>query len=167
MALGKKDLAKELREIRKEQKILEKRTKELTQEKSLETDMKRWQEIMTVKAALQGVVLNSGLPKRMTLQKIADYPDFYIYQHPTKKSLRSSNRNDEWVRKYCGDIPMGAAGGSQGTEADLIETARTSTMRTWKRLNKKQNPEGIKTTKETILSTKTGKVRATSKVGVG
>ena len=157
-----KDLGEELKELQKEKREMKKREKESKEHLKVEKDIQKWQKIMDVRSACKKVIKDANLGMSMSLSKLDKYPDYYIYQHPVNKRLKTADRNEEWVQQYLGKIPMGEQGGISGDEADLIATARKSTVTAWKRMTKKK-----KTVKK-FMSGKgsTGKGR-TSGTGIG
>ena len=165
----------ELKELRKAKRALVKREKELKAEDTLEKSIGKWQTIMDVKDACQQVINKADLGISMNLQKLSKFPTFYIYQHPIKKSLKTSNRQAEWVKIYLGEIKT-EAGGMGGVLEDLTTTARKSTLATWAKANKKKKripkPGHKFGVAGEILTdagnkSKGGKASAVGKVGVG
>ena len=170
----------ELKKVREQKRELKKRERELKEERALEKGMVKWKNIMDAKAACEKIIEATDLGMKMTLTQLDKFPTFYIYQHPYYKKLKTSNRNDEWVKEYLGEIKMGPKGGRTGVEADLLESARKSTLAAWKRANKKKKkvrvgvmtftppgeskPEKTKTLPQRGDS---GKAMAARNVGVG
>jgi hypothetical protein len=131
-----KDLGAELKELQKEKRELKTRERELRENLKIEKDIQKWQKIMDVRSACRKLIKDAGLG--MSLTKLDKYPDYYIYQHPLDKKLKTADRNAEWVKKYVGEIPIGKNGGPTGREEDLLSTARKSTLAAWKRMSKKK-----------------------------
>jgi len=177
----KQALNKKLSDVRKEMRLLKKQESSIREQRDLEKDMSGWQTIMDVRSACEKLVREAKIGKRYTLSKIAKHPTFYIYQHPHKRELRSSNINADWVQKYIGNKSPGPGGGRTGSIEDLLETARVSTLRTWKRLNKKDVKKGrtpYLSKKDVLTSSRPseriirhlagkGKAKAIGSVGVG
>ena len=76
-------------------------------------------------------------------------PDEYIYQHPTDKSKKAYDKNEEWVKEY---IKNG------GSISNLIEQANKTRLSMWKRTTKRKSAKKEKTDKNadgtSSLSTK-------------
>ena len=162
------DVNSELKKVRKSKRDLANREKALKAERALEKDIEKWQRIMDAKAACNKIIKEYNIGNRMTLTRLDNFPDYYIYQHPVHKKLKTSDRNVAWVRQYLAEIPMGSAEGSlTGVEEDLTGTARKSRLAAWKRINKKTK----KSAKVTKGSGKgkggSGKAQAVGSVGVG
>jgi len=159
MALNKV-LSEELKEIQKKRRELKKREKDLKEHLKVEKDIKKWQKIMDVRAACNKVIRDANLGMSLTLSKLEKYPDYYVYQHPVLKKLKTSDINKDWVQKYLNNTDP--RGGTGGVEADLIATAVKSRVSAWKRMNKKKKQV------KKFLSGKgaTGKGRA-SGTGIG
>jgi len=164
MAIHKKVNA-ELAQLRKQKRELVKREKELIVERKLEKNIGKWKVIMDARTKMEEIIDSTDFGRRMGLHEIAKFPTFYIYQHPINKKLKTSNINAKWVQQYLGNIPPDSTGGMGGVEADLLDTARKSTLNTWKRLNNK------KKRKAKIMAdlgiTGSGKEKAVGSIGAG
>jgi hypothetical protein len=139
MALNK-NLKEELKELQKEKREMMKREKVLRQHLKVEQDIGKWKQIMDVRSACEKIIKDANLGMSMSLEKLSKYPDYFIYQHPVDKKLKTTDRNANWVKEYLGEIPMSGKGGITGVEADLLDTARKSTMSAWVRMTKKKKP---------------------------
>ena len=156
-------LSEQLKDVKEKQRSLKKKEKELKEHIAVEKDIVKWQKIMDLRADCVQLVLKADLGISMSLTKLDKYPDYYIYQHPVKKHLKTANRQAEWVKQYVGEVSLGNQGGVTGDLEDLITTARKSTIAAWKRMNKKAK----RVTKVKLLKPKgTGKVR-TGDTGIG
>jgi hypothetical protein len=125
-----------LKKISKDRRALKKREKELKLELKLEgvlkKDLVKWKKIMALRDACNKLIKDADLRINMNMKKLDKYPEYYEYQHPTKKTLKTNNRQEEWVRFYCGDEPN-PKGGSVGVEEDLLSTAKKSRLSALKR----------------------------------
>lgn len=147
-----KNVDEEIKRLQSARRELVKQEKILKEEKRLQKDMEKWVKIMELRAQCEKMLDNADIGMRFNLKKLVSFPAYYVYQHPTNGKLRTSDRNAEWVKQYLGEIPYGDKGGMTGVEADLIDTARKSTLRTWKRELKK----GRKLTTKQVATTKGG-----------
>lgn len=157
----------ELKELRKQKREILKQEKALKREKTLETKMDDWQKIVETREACKKIFRAAKLGNRMTLSKLDSFPNYYTYQHPFNKKLKTDNRDEYWVLEYIGEKPMGPTGGVQGDEADLIATARKSRLAAWTRANKKQKRISRVLAKSSKIMANTGKAKAVGSVGVG
>lgn len=162
----------ELKKVRSQKRALVKREKVLKAEQTLEKDIGKWQKIMDAKSACHKILKDADLGLRMSLAMLEKFPDYYVYQHPVNKKLKTANRNEEWVKHYIG-VERSPKGGLSGVEADLIDTARKSRLSAWKRATKRKKKKVLKP-----LSGKTaaasrrkvkgsGKAKAVGSIGVG
>ena len=162
MALHK-PLKQELDELRKKKRDLAKREKQIKAEQKLEKDIEKWQRIMDVKSACEKLIKDADIGMKMNLKKLDSFPDYYIYQHPVNKKLKTADRNALWVKQYLDETPMDERGGMQGVEADLIATARKTRLSAWKRaVNKKTRKQRV-----AAGGNAGGKAKAVGSVGVG
>ena len=158
------NLTDEMKSLRQEKRELVKREKELKEHIKLEKDMLKWQKIMDVRTACLELVKDAELGMSMKLSKLEKFPDYFLYQHPTKTKLKTHDRSEDWVKMYLGEIPMDATGGVTGDEADLLNTARKSRLRAWKRLNKTVKKNTKTTTKTKTSGSGKGRISGT---GIG
>lgn len=163
MALHK-EVSKELKEVRQKKRDLNKREKQLKQEAKLEKDIEKWQKIMDAKTTCERVIADANLGMRMSLTKLDNFPDYYVYQHPVNKKLKTADRQQRWVKEYLGEAPMGSQGGMTGVEADLLATARKTRLTAWKRALKKKKAQAKYTSGGSGGS---GKTKAVGSLGVG
>ena len=154
----------ELVELRQKKRDIVKRVKQLKLEVRLENDIEKWQKIMDAKSTCEKVITDANLGMRMSLSKLDKFPEYYVYQHPVKRKLKTANRNAEWVQQYLGAIPYGATGGITGDEADLLAAAKKTRLSAWKRAVKKKKTAGKPMSGSSGGS---GKARAVGSVGVG
>lgn len=156
-----------LKDLRKKKRELKTKERELKAEQALERNMDKWKKIIDVQQECRAILAKADLGMRMTLTKLDKFPDYYIYQHPGKKKLKTANRKELWVQQFLGEKPMGKEGGTMGVEADLLATARKTRIAAWKRANaQKKRVEKILgggTTKKSG----SGKDKAVGSVGVG
>ena len=157
-----KSVSDELKDLQKKRRELAKREKELKAQTKIEKDIGKWQKIMDARSACLKILSDADLGMRMTLTRLEKFPDYYVYQHPVNKKLKTSNRNEEWVLHYIGE-QRSAKGGMSGNIEDLMNTARESRYKTWKRLNNKTK----KRTPVPFSGGKKGKAKAVGSVGVG
>ena len=76
-----------------------------------------WRKLQSVKDMVLSSLEEMGLSGQYDLKSLANkVPDYYSYQHPTKKILKSSDKTDAWVQDYL----------KKGDEDTLIETANNS-----------------------------------------
>jgi len=142
-----------LKKISKDRRALKKREKELKLElkleQLLEKDMVKWKKVMALKDAVNKLISDADLRIKMNMKKLDKYPEYYEYQHPTKKTLKTNNRQEQWVRFYCGDEPN-PKGGRVGVEEDLLSTAKKTRLSALKR-------EMVKKSKRAALTLKLSK----------
>ena len=101
---------------------------------------------MDLKSACNKLIEDANLGMKMSLTKIDLFPDYYVYQHPTKKKLKTDNRDEDWVKMYIGEMPMDKTyGGATGKEVDLLATARKTRLAAWKRALSKKTKKKITT----------------------
>ena len=160
-----KELSEQLKELKANQRKLKKKEKELKENLKVEKDILKWQKIMDVRSACNKLIQDAELGMRMTLTKLDKYPEYYVYQHPVHKKLKTADRNEEWVRKYIGEVEHGKQGGLSGDIQDLINTARKSTLASWKRMNARKKRRAAYLKRGTFVAG-TGKGRA-SNTGIG
>jgi len=136
----------QLKKLRKARSELKKKEKELKFELAIESNIGKWKKIMDVRTACKKIVEDADLGMNMSLTKLELFPDYYVYQHPTKKKLKTDNRDEDWVKMYIGEMPMDATyGGATGEEIDLIATARKTRLNAWKRALSKKTKKKITT----------------------
>ena len=75
-----KPLDAELKELRQKKRELAKREKQLKQEQQLEKDIEKWQKIMDAKHACENIIRDANLGMRMSLTRLDNFPDYYVYQ---------------------------------------------------------------------------------------
>ena len=145
------DVEKELKDLRKRQKAIEKKIKQLDGTSIIEKGMAKWEKISNVKYACEKLIRDAKLGSDFnSLLKLHKWPNYYIYQHPLKKQLKTDDINEEWVQYFIGNIPhdpkdtgkMDRYGswqekGEKGLTI-LRETAAKTRMGAWKRAKKKQ-----------------------------
>ena len=96
----------EIEELRKKKRAAIKSYDNQIKQKKLAAkhgDIERtWKKLEDIKEMIYKALKDSGLNTRYSLNSLATkVPDFYLYQHPTKKILKSSDKNDDWVKAYC------------------------------------------------------------------
>ena len=142
---------KELKDLRKRQKEIEKKIKQLDGTSTIEKGMAKWEKISNVKSACEKLIKEAKLGNDFnSLLKLHKWPDYYIYQHPAKKQMKTADINADWVQFFIGNIPhdprnrarMETLGnivveGEAGLKL-LRETAAKTRMGSWKRAKKKQ-----------------------------
>ena len=159
---------KELKELKKQQKAIEKKIKELDGTATIEKGMAKWEKISNVKSACEKLIKDAKLGNDFnSLLKLHKWPDYYIYQHPIKKTRKTADINEGWVQYFIGNIPhdpkdtdkMDRYGswqvkGEEGLQL-LRDTALASRKRTWtnairkqKRIERLMKSLGTKTEKE-------------------
>ena len=84
----------ELKKVRSQKRALVKREKVLKAEQTLEKDIGKWQKIMDAKSACHKILKDANLGLRMSLAMLEKFPDYYVYQHPLNRKLKTANRND-------------------------------------------------------------------------
>lgn len=142
---------KELKELKKQQKAIEKKIKQLDGTSTIEKGMAKWEKISNVKSACEKLIKEAKLGRDFdSLLKLHKWPDYFIYQHPSKKQLKTADINADWVQFFIGNIPHDPKNRGQmerfGTmvvegEAGLKmlrDTAAKTRMGTWKRAKKRQ-----------------------------
>ena len=73
-----------------------------------------WKKLEDIKKMVSQALKDSGLSGAYDLKKIATkVPDYYIYQHPTKKILKTNDKQAQWVVDFL----------KRGSEQTLIDTA--------------------------------------------
>lgn len=131
-----------LKKISKDKRALKKREKELKLElkleKLLDKDMVKWKKIMALRDACNKLIKDADLRINMNMKKLDKYPEYYEYQHPSYRYLKTNNRQEEWVRIYCGEI-IPHPGGAQGVEEDLLSTAKKTRLAVLKREMRKKS----------------------------
>jgi len=137
MSVYNDNLTEQMASLRKQKREIAKQEKELREGIKLQSDMGKWQKIMDVRSACKKLIADANIGA-MSLTKLEKFPEYIVYQHPVKKSLKTSDRNEEWVKRYLGEIPMDEKGGMVGDEDDLLGTARRTMMRAWKRMGAKK-----------------------------
>ena len=142
---------KELKELKKQQKAIEKKIKQLDGTADIAKGMAKWEKISNVKSACEKLIKEAKLGRDFdSLLKLHNWPEYFIYQHPGKKTLKTSDINAEWVQYFIGNIPhdprdigqaerLGTAQqkGEAGLQT-LRETADKTKKRIWKTATKKQ-----------------------------
>ena len=146
-------VSKELTELRQKKRDLAKREKQLKAEAKLEKEIEKWHKIMTAKQACEKIIRDSNIGIRMSLKKLDTFPDYYIYQHPTKTKLKSADLNAEWVQEFL----------RTGTEAALLAQAKKTRLRAWKRAVGKKK----KVNTNPLGAMGGGKKKAVSSVAIG
>ena len=143
------NMKQELDDLRKKQSDIKKRIKQLSAAQQDAKGLETWRTITELKASINTLIKDSGLSSRYTIKKIASMPDEYIYQHPTDKSKKAYDKNEEWVKEY---IKNG------GSISNLIEQANKTRLSMWKRTTKRKSAKKEKTDKNadgtSSLSTK-------------
>ena len=158
----------QLKKVRKEQRVLKKLEAELQadlkMELNIEKDIGRWKRIADARNACKKIIRDANIGSNMTLTKLENSPNLpsHIYQHPTQRDLKTSDRQQDWVKRFIGELPMGPHGGAGGSLEDLIATARKTRLSAWKRARKKKT---IRTRTISNLS-KAGKFKRTPEEAV-
>ena len=124
------NMKKELDDLRKKQSDIKKRIKQIAAAQQDAKRLETWRTITELKASINKLINDSGLSSRYTIKKIASMPDEYIYQHPTDKSKKAYDKNEEWVKEY---IKNG------GSISNLIEQANKTRLSLWKRATKRKS----------------------------
>ena len=162
-----KDLQKEtkkaLRKIQREKKKLEEDAK-------LAEEMKVWTKIEQVRSEIAMILHSADIPKKLkSLKALDEFPKGnYKYQHPIKRSRKTNNPDEQWVKDALGE---GTRGGSSWTLEQLEATATNSRIRAWKKAmkakEKKPTPKQIDAMARQGLTYTDGKKNASKDVGVG
>lgn len=156
-----------LKDLRKKKRELKTKERELKAEQALERNMDKWKKIIDVQQECRAILAKADLGMRMTLTKLDRFPDYYIYQHPVNKKLKTANRKELWVQQYLGEKPIGERGGLTGVEADLLATARKTRISAWKRANAKKKRVEKVLSQSATKKGGSGKDKAVGSVGVG
>ena len=104
-----------------------------------------WSKLEEIKQLVKERLVANGLSGKYDLKKLANkVPDYYIYQHPTNKILKSADKNAAWVVAYC----------KKGSIDTLIRTADESRnaffiMKTTKTKKRAKKEEEDSTTTDT------------------
>lgn len=149
------------KEHKKALRKLEKEKKKVMEAATVAEEMKDWSDIDAVREQCEEIIKNSNIPAHLkSLKALHEFPKGnYKYQHPVKRSLKTSNIDEEWVKNFITD--GGAHGGMTGTIEQLESVATNSRLRAWQRTKRKKariakaNQEG------------SGKKNASKAVGVG
>jgi len=142
-----------LKKISKDRRALKKREKELKLELKLEgvlkKDLVKWKKIMALKVAVNKLISDANIGSAMNMKKLDKYPEYYEYQHPVKRGWKTNNRQEEWVKIYCGELGQ-ERNDIQGVEEDLLSTAKKTRLSALKR-------EMVKKSKKAALMLKLSK----------
>ena len=144
------EIAKLQREKREEVKRIDDRIRTIKLSEKTGDIEETWKKLEEIKKLVKDKLASSGLSGKYDLKKLANkVPDYYIYQHPTNKILKTNNQYAGWVVEYC----------KKGSIDTLIETANkgrntffvTRTTKTKKRTKKAISTSLVKTPKSGLL----------------
>lgn len=142
----------ELKELktanRKKEREKQKQLKLLAEQATMERDATAWQEITQIKKMVNDQLKGNKLTQRYNLKDISAMPDYFTYQNPDNKKLKTNNQDDKWVKEYLN------GGGNIKT---LMNTATESRVSVWKRIKFKR-PQSSKTTTAETPKPKPSKV---------
>ena len=135
----KKETAKKLRETKKA--IIDHKKRLKTQ-----STMDQWKELTKVKQQLEAIIQGNDACKGWSLKRIAGMTEYYTHQHTTKKQLKASDGNADWIKDFTGD------------EASLLAQADKTRLTTWERMTsrktrKKYTKSTDKETGNSVIST--------------
>jgi hypothetical protein len=149
-----KDELKELkRENRKKEREKQKRLKVELEKVRMAEDSEVWQMITSVKTSINNQLKENKKTARYNIKTISAIPDYYEYQNPNDAKQKSNNKDEDWIKSFLS---------SGGTEKELLDTAKESRVKIWRRTTWKRPM------KKTTTSTTTAKVKnQTGAGGVG
>ena len=130
------DAKEELKRIRAEKRKLIKREQELKGMKKSLADIEKFKKLLKLREEINEIH-TAALKKAQALAKsngtsLTSLKHIktatYLYQHPTQRSLKSSDKNDQWVKDALAGV-----GGPQFSLEDLENTALNTQLRSYNR----------------------------------
>ena len=126
-------LKTELKELktknRQAEREKQKQLKLLAEQARMATDAEVWKEVTQIKEMVNKQLKANKITQRYNIKDISAMPDFYTYQNPNNKKLKTNDKDADWIKEYL-------AGG--GTEKILLETAAASRVSVWKKIKFKR-----------------------------
>jgi hypothetical protein len=116
-------------ENRKQEREKQKELKKLAALARMDGDVAVWKEITKLKEMVNQQIKANKLTARYSIKDISTMPDFFTYQNPDNKKLKTNNKDDKWIHEYLN---------AGGKEITLIETAAENRIAIWKKMKFKR-----------------------------
>lgn len=89
--------AEEIKQLRKQQRDIEKEIKRIQATAKIMDKIETWQSLSKLKDEFESKLKNY---RGWNLSRLDKMIPFYEYQHPTQSNLKSNDENDDWVQDF-------------------------------------------------------------------